>query len=258
MDNLLEKLRRNQRRGSKPRCHWLTHGPPEQVASRLNALVAPYGSVTEVDQWMPDGFEQTDEAQLHQSPRLLSQQACRTLGEWWLAEQVDHSRTPNWDIASTFTVDGVRGLLLVEAKAHTQELRVEDQVAGSRRNREQIAGCIEEANVALAEQTGLDWTLSHQHRYQMANRFAWSWKLTELGYPVVLVYLGFLGAEEMRKGGEQHPLKNHAEWEGLVKTHSEPLFPAEVWDRQWNIRGRTIVPRICSMEVRHDAPIQDE
>ena len=60
MDNLLEKLRRNQRSGSKPRCHWLTHGPPERVASRLNELVAPYSSVSEADQWMPDGFEQTD------------------------------------------------------------------------------------------------------------------------------------------------------------------------------------------------------
>ena len=258
MDNLLEKLRRNQRRGSKPRCHWLTHGPPEQVASRLNALVAPYGSVFEADQWMPEGFEQTDEAQLHQVPRLLSKQACSTLSEWWLAEQGDNSRTPNWDIASTCTLDGVRGLLLVEAKAHTRELKVDDQVAGSLRNRERISECIEEANVALADQTGLDWTLSHKHRYQMANRFAWSWKLTELGYPVILVYLGFLGAEEMRKGREQHPLKNHAEWGGLVKAHSEPLFPARVWDRQWRIRDQTFLPRICPIETRHDASIEDE
>ena len=54
----------------------------------------------------------------------------------------------------------------------------------------------------------------------MANRFAWSWKLTELGYPVILVYLGFLRAEEMQKGGEQEPFDNHAHWECLVKAHT--------------------------------------
>ena len=58
-------------------------------------------------------------------------------------------------------------------------------------------GCIKEANAALADQTELDWALSHERRYQMANRIAWSRKLTELGYPVILVYLGFLRAEEM-------------------------------------------------------------
>ena len=258
MDNLLEKLGRGQRKGSKPRCHWLTHGSPEQVASRLNALAAPWGSVSVADHWMPEGFDQVDEAQLHQAPRLLSPQDCEKLGDWWLAEQGYSSRTPNWDIASTCTVAGVRGLLLVEAKAHTQELKVDDQVAGSLANRERIAGCIEEANAALVDRTGLDWALSHEHRYQMANRFAWSWKLTELGYPVVLVYLGFLGAEEMRKGREQTPLMNHAEWEGLVRAHSEPLFPAGVWDRQWCIRGQAFYPRICSIKTRYDGPIEEE
>ena len=91
----------------------------------------------------------------------------------------------------------------------------------------------------------------------MANRFAWSWKLTQLGYPVILVYLGFLGAEEMRKEGEQTPFASHAEWEGLVKAHSEPLFPAEVWDRQCVIHGQ-LVARICSIETRYDGPMEEE
>ena len=179
------------------------------------------------------------------------------LGDWWLAVRSDDSQTPNWDIVSTCVVDGHKGMLLVEAKAHTQELKVNDRAKGSRANLERISGCIEEANVALAEQTGLDWTLSHQHRYQMANRFAWSWKLTELGYPVILVYLGFLGADEMRKGRKQQPLKNHAEWEGLVKSHSEPLFPAEVWDSHRVVSGQLFVPRIRSTSVRLDGPIDE-
>ena len=235
----------------------MTHGAPGQVASRLNTLAQPWGSVSADDHWMPEGFEQIDEAQLHQALRLLPSQDCKALGDWWLAVQSDDSKTPNWDIASTCTVKDVKGLLLVEAKAHTKELKVEDQ-ASSSPNRARIAECIEEANCGLADCTEFDWALSHEHRYQMANRFAWSWKLTQLGYPVILVYLGFLGAEEMRKGREQTPFNSHAEWEGLVKSHSRPLFPARVWDRQWVIHGQPFVPRICSIKTRRDGPMDEE
>ena len=118
-------------------------------------------------------------------------------------------------------------------------------------------GCIEETNTALAYQTGLDWALSHEHRYQMANRFAWSYKLMELGYSVILVYLGFLRANEIRRDREQTPFNSHADWEGLVKLHSEPLFPAEVWDRQWVIHGLPFVPHISSMETPYYGPMKE-
>lgn len=258
MDRPLDNLKRNQRKGSKPRCHWLTHGAPRQVASRLNKLAEPWGVVSSEDQWMPQGFDEIEEAQLHQEHRLLPLRDCKALSAWWLEIQSDDSQTPNWDIASTCTVNGHKGLLLVEAKAHTQELKVRDRVGGSHRNRARIAECIKETNAALANQTGFDWALSHEHRYQMANRFAWSWKLTDLGYPIILVYLGFLKAEEMRIGREQTPFNNHAEWKSLVKAHSEPLFPAGVWDRQWIIHGQSFVPRICSIKTAYDGPIEDE
>ena len=207
---------------------------------------------------MPQGFDQVEEAQLHEATNLLPPQDCEALGDWWLAERSDGSKTPTWDIASTCTVDGHKGLLLVEAKAHTQELKAKDQVKGSPLNRERIAACIKETDAVLADQTGLEWALSHEHRYQMANRFAWSWELTELGHPVILVYLGFLRAEEMRKGREQAPFDGHAEWEGFVKAHSEPLFPSRVWDRLWVIRGQPLVPRIYSMKTGYDGPMEEE
>ena len=186
--------------------------------------------------------------------RLLPKSDRERLRGWWLAVSRGNTRTPNWDIASTCTVNGRKGLLLVEAKAHTQELKVDDQVGAGTRNCARIAECIEETNISLANQTDLDWALSHEHRYQMANRFAWSWKLTELGYPVVLVYLGFLRAGEMRNGPEDTPFDSHAEWECVVKAHSEPLFPPEVWDRQFSINGQSFVPRICSIETANDDP----
>ena len=190
MDSLLGKLQPHERTGSKPRCHWLTHGAHGQVARRLNTLVEPWGSVSADDHWMPEGFCRIKEAQLDKAARLLPKQDRDELRSWWLAASRPSTRTPHWDIACTCTVGGRKGLLLVEAKAHTQELKIEDHVMARGPNRERIAGCIEEANISLTNQTELDWVLSPEHRYQMANRFAWSCKLTQLGYPVILVYLG--------------------------------------------------------------------
>ena len=266
MNDLLMKLRSpKDRSGSKPRCHWLTHGTREQVANRLTRLAEPWGTVSADDRWMPEGFCRVEEAQLHQVPELLSQEDCDKLRDWWLAVSRGNTRTPNWDIASTCTVNGVKGMLLVEAKAHNEELNKEragkslgpNSTDNSKRNHEQIGEAIEKANNDLAEQTGYRWALSRDHHYQMSNRFAWAWKLTKMEYPVILVYLGFLKAEEMRKGKEQHPLCDHAEWESLVKSHGDPLFPSEVWDRHWIANGQVFVPRICSLEIPYDVQIEE-
>ena len=196
---------------------------------------------------------------MDKAERVLPKQDRDRLHSWWLAVSRGSTRTPNWDIASTCTVDGVKGLLLVEAKAHSKELNEKDCSNAGESNLPRIANCIREANAALASRTGLTWALSHEDRYQMSNRFAWSWKLTELGYPVILVYLGFLGAEEMRcKSTAQVPFASRAEWESLVRAHSEPLFPPDVWDSQWSVNGQTFVPRIHSMETSYDGPVEDD
>ena len=202
---------------------------------------------------MPEGFCRIEEGQLDKAARLPPKKDRDELRRWWLAVSRPSTRTPHWDIACTCTVDGRRVLLLVEAKAHTEELKIDDHVMARSLNRERIAQRIGKANVSLANQTELDWALSYEHRYQMANRFTWSLRLTQLGYTVILVYLGFLRAEEM-----QTPLKDHEAWESLVKSYSHPLFPTEVWDRQWLIQGQLLVPRICSSDIRYDGPIEKE
>ena len=73
----------------------------------------------------------------------------------------------------------------------------------------------------------------------MSNRFAWAWKLCTLGYPVALVYLGFIGAKEMPK-----PFDQEDDWHNLVRDHSDPLFPSEIWDRNIDIHGVTLMPLI--------------
>jgi hypothetical protein len=85
----------------------------------------------------------------------------------------------------------------------------------------------------------------------MSNRFAWAWKLTELGVPVVLVYLGFLRAEEMRNN-VRTPLTDASDWERMVKAHSDPLFPREFWNRRWMCNEQPLIPLIRSAEVPFD------
>ncbi len=254
--DLLRHLRHEKdRKGSKARCHLLTHGSREQVSARLSGLIAPWGQVVpESDRWMPQGFDVLNEAQLGTSENLIPDECRRkALVDWWLAVP-ENANTPNWDIASTCTIDRKTGLLLVEAKAHDKELLKEEAgkslkhpvTANSRRNHERIGSCIRDANLALAGETKLPWALSRDWNYQMSNRFAWSWKVTELGLPVILVYLGFLRAEEMR-ANDQNPLADDEEWQRLVKSHSEPLVPKEVWNRKWMVHGQPFIPLIKTL-----------
>jgi hypothetical protein len=111
---------------------------------------------------------------------------------------------------------------------------------------DKISQAIISARNGLEQATSLRIRISRDSHYQMSNRFAWSWKLTELGFPVVLIYLGFLKAMEM--GDRGRPFSNHADWERLVKLHSKPLFPSELWDRQWSCNGRPFLPLIRSFE----------
>lgn len=255
MIDLLNRLKPKERRGSKPRCHLLTHGPASDVASRLNALAGAFANVSNSDCWMPLGFENLEEAQLHKAPRLLGSGFGLQLSKWWLAPASERAMTPNFDIASTCTIDGKAGLLLVEAKAHDEELNKEaagrrltpDSSDNRKASHETIGAAMESARSGLGKATGLSWRISRDSHYQISNRFAWAWKLADLGIPVVLVYLGFLRADEMDDRGK--PFKDHAEWDRLVKSHSESLFPPEVWGQRWMISGQPLIPLIRSLNV---------
>jgi hypothetical protein len=245
MNNLLQNLKPNQRAGSKPRCHLLTHGTPEQVAERLTRLIAPWGLVAATDHWMPQGFDDVKEAQLHRAPRLLKVNPYgEALKSWWLAVAGPNVVTPNWDIASTCAINGKRGLLLVEAKAHHEELKLNDRGgARNKKNLERIGEAVRAANDGLnIIQEG--WNLSHKSHYQLCNRFAWSWKLATFGIPVVLVYLGFLNADEMR-----NPFTDEQSWENAVRDYAGDFVPDGVWGSKLMVDDIPIYPLIRSMEI---------
>ncbi len=260
MSDLLQRLKPKERRGSKPRCHFLIHGSADEVAARLTALAAPFARVSAGDRWMPQGFDQLGEAQLHKAPRLLEPGIRAELSAWWLAPRSRRARTPNFDIASTCTIDDRPGLLLVEAKAHDEELNKEaagrsltaDASDDRRASHETIAAAIRSACSGLSEATSLPWRIARDSHYQMSNRFAWVWKLTALGVPVVLIYLGFLKVYEMDDRGR--PFVEPSDWERLVVSHSHHLFAAKVWNRRWTLHGVPFIPLIRSVEQ----PLREE
>jgi hypothetical protein len=146
---------------------------------------------------------------------------------WWLAVEPG-ANTPNWDLASTATIDGREGLVLIEAKAHVNEIKVDGKgVGGNAENHARIERAFLQANAGLCS-IGGDWNLCADRSYQLCNRFAWAWKVASLGYPVILVYLGFLGANEMSDQGV--PFASHEAWEALVRSHGRGLVPENAWD----------------------------
>lgn len=271
MDNLVkEKLNSHAQGGSKPRCHRITQGTAEEVSARLTSLISPWGEVSANDHWLPKGFIDISEAQLEKSDLIHDSEIKNCLKHWWL--NIIHARasTPNLDIASTCSIGGKQGLLLVEAKAHRAELVNEekgkklsrelrkDASENSIRNHQQIEMCISEASRALSEETGLVWNISVHSHYQMANRFTWAWKLANLGFPVILVYLGFLNAAEMKLGTNRQQnvlFANHETWKDSVLGHSKGLFPSTAWEASWNVGGQSFIPLIRSVDIPYNQEI---
>ena len=253
-------------RGSRPRCVLLVDGGKEEVAARLTRLVGVDGvTVTGDDVWMPRGkpvqrvdgswdAAVADEVELDKPSDLLPQPTRERLRNWWLAVYKDDPRTPNWDIASTCAIRGQRGLLLVEAKAHWNELKGSSKGKwlrkpasdGTLKNHEKISEAIEEAAVGLRTATGGNWRITRDSHYQLSNRFAWSWKLASLGVPVALVYLGFLYATDIAKGGNL--FHSEAHWERVMMGHCEGVIDNGCWGRWLDVDGAPLIPLIRAIE----------
>ena len=171
---------------------------------------------------------------------LLPDSLRRELGKWWLAKDTGRSGTPHWGIVSTCTISGQAGLLLVEAKAHAKELSKRDKCGAAPANRKQIESALEEANAGLSRVTGGSWRLSDEHHFQLANRFAWSWKLATLRVPVVLLYLGFLDPVEMKDRGS--PFGKDDDWRNELLEHCHGVIDVTCWERTLDVGGTPLLP----------------
>ncbi len=222
------------------------NGDREEVAARLRKLVdCDNVTVSPSDNWMPfgkptcienDQWDKTPatEARIDKTNCLVYPEIRNQLREWWLCHG---GNTPNWDIASTCHIEGKRGLILIEAKAHEKELDVkgkslsEKASQNSKENHKRIGDAIAEANSNLPGKT---WNLSRDHHYQLSNRCAWSWKLASLGIPIVLVYLGFLNACDMDRPSTTL-FHSQTNWERVLKNYGKDTIDNTYWDEGLHI-----------------------
>ncbi len=253
----------DKKRGSRPRCVLLVdgHDGRHAVADRLTNLVGlPDMTVSSNDFWMPCGKPARDgqgrdkkpaeEARLDRDTGFVTPEVQRQLCNWWL-EVVPRANTPNWDVASTCKIEGRKGLLLVEAKAHSNELsnnpKKQPSTKNGWKNHKRIGSAIKQANAGLGRATGGSWGLSRDDHYQLANRFAWSWKLALLGVPVVLVYLGFLNAQEMAMDGA--PFKSEGDWTRALKGHARGVVDDSCWEKRIEVNGTPFWPLIRTIDL---------
>ena len=134
----------------------------ELISSRnftteINMLLNPTGAVINPsDVWMPKGIHNDIEAELKD---FLSDNFSNQLGSdifhWWLAFPSQETKTPNWDFVSTCTINNQKGIILVEGKAHLDELQNEskgkilrsDASENSIANHYKIGKAIEESKI---------------------------------------------------------------------------------------------------------------
>jgi hypothetical protein len=216
----------------------------------INRLIKPVNaSITIYDKWIPDANNAEKEAELKDFLKYnFSHELGEKIHDWWLAVKHPMSRTPNWDLISTCTIDGKKGLLLVEAKAHADELHVEgksndvDASADSERNHERIGKAIEEASVAINKKiSGI--LISSNTCYQLSNRVANAWWLANQGVPVVLMYLGFLNCQDMNDG-KRKLFVDDKDWQNCFKEHAQKVGVDKLID-EWADCGKSKFITIC-------------
>ena len=206
----------------------------------MNGVLAAGGvHISEEDIRHPSGWDDTTEWALHK----FCEECCHdwldqdSLSGWWPG-----ASPPRWDLISTCVVDGQRGPLLVEAKAHEGECyyagkELEESASPEpEKNHRQIRTCLREAQDGLRP-FGV-FRLDVKSHYRLANRVAYLWKLASLGIPTVLVYLGFTGDTYFER---------------------DSLVDADHWQRVMGAYMKGVVPLAFpgrGMELPNGAPVQ--
>ncbi len=136
------------------------------------------------------------------------------------------SRGPQWD---GLAEDGSGGVFLFEAKAHPAEMSSSCKAGAA--SKDIITSSMQAAKKSFVVSPEADWLESY---YQYANRLAHLYFLQEHGVDVRMVFLYFLGDEEM------HGPRSESEWRShITSAHAHlglcelPLGAASVFFCRW-------------------------
>lgn len=245
-------LKHRDFKGSRYRFLLMTHQPQAHFAHQLQTILGSEIKLPEPDniQCAPQGFLKPEEVLFNRDVRFLELDQRKKLLDWWLASWTQNTKTPHWDLIVKTKLQYTdpdckqteprNALILFEGKAHYGELGEKDNTKANGENRKQI-------NLALAEATeqlntlfpegGQKFNLTSNHHYQLSNRFAFAWKLADMGIPVVLVYLGFLNCNEMHANKEDHMFTRREEWLADLQKYGQKTVPESIWGRTLNVNG---------------------
>lgn len=234
----LEKRARGRNAEAGSRMHMLdwVEGLAGPFRDSLNTLVAPTGAkLLPSAKWMP--YSSTEqgrrEARLMSDHGFISELRQDALRAWWLGGD-RRANEPSWDLAATAVwPDGREGLVLIEAKAHVNELSEAGKAAPPKdmprryENHQTVGAAIKDAQDGLGG-AAAGVRISRDRHYQLSNRIAFAWKLARLGTPVALVYLGFCGDKGMGPGF----LRSESHWREMFEAHAEPILPPDMLERE--------------------------
>lgn len=214
-------------KGSQQRCLLLTSNGATELQNSLIKIIGQRTvdklkiKFTDDFDYFPKGLANPREIELDKEkiPINGSIDYCTKLNKWWLEKS---ARTPVWDLVCTAEIDGLPGVILVEAKAHNNELYKEKDKTRSEKgsaNYNRIDKALKLVN------TRYKYNLSPDTHYQLSNRIAWSIKLASLGIPVVLIYLGCINTDEMESSisKDDSLIKGIKDWKELVEKYSREI-----------------------------------
>lgn len=219
-------------KGSSDHILTWTDKSPEIFVKELNELInLEFVNVSADDDWMPKGHNNSKEALIWDVPdNVISQKNKAEIRKWWL-KHYRPANTPNWDFFSTCKINHDIGLILLEAKAHFGELEKhgkrfnKNPSEKSKENHCNICKAIAEANRSL-KQVNAKVNLSIETHYQLVNRISYAWKISSLGIPVILIYLGFIGDKAM-----SGHFNSEKDWESCIEGYIKDVFPKKLAEK---------------------------
>ena len=192
---------------SRKRIQILSESP--KYLQTINSLIKNTGAVVTADDIRrPDPPKNTKEFELRNFlPHAFDEKLGKDIESFWLASVTKNTKTPEWDLISTCTLNGKKGILLVEAKAHRLEIEIErkpEKIAldfgkNFEKKKQNFIHINEDLNKSFP---GID--LSVEKCSQMSHHIAHAWWLASRGIPVVLLYLGFLNADEKKRRSKRN------------------------------------------------------
>ncbi len=257
-------------KGSKMRCLLITSMERASLRETIKHLINQHKEYNNIEipdsfEFYPKGIVNPNEVELDKQeiPVGGSKEYCNKLYQWWLGDTKKRERTPVWDIILTAEIDQKPGLILIEAKAHEEELNKEkkgkdkpSESKQSQANHERIREAIEKAREGLNRASQSDKVnIDRDTCYQMSNRLALAWKLARLGIPVVLMYLGFENTEEMKDDGKTRLIENYEQWARTVNEHSKHIG-FDLWEIPITVKVENaentvnIYPMIRSVDIQ--------